>query len=66
MSEWISVKEELPEQFHVVIACRTNKAGERVVEAGYYSGDGIWKTVAQPTKGVTHWMPMPKPPKEDV
>lgn len=57
MSEWISVKDRLPD-----------KGGRYIVHdltlgvQGYYYHPDVycpaWKTV-------THWMPLPEPPKED-
>ncbi len=56
---WISVKERLPEVGKKVIVARDEK-----VEQGVYRGvNGWWKVYGTNTKSVTHWMPMPQPPK---
>lgn len=66
MAEWIRVQDALPEEFQPVLVSRKNKYGEKVVEAGCYCGERGWKTVGRPTKSVSHWMPLPEPPKEEV
>lgn len=56
MSEWISVKERLPEDAkdeYVLVAC--NYHGEIIVETRKK-----WNL----DSSVTHWMPLPEPPKE--
>jgi hypothetical protein len=71
-SPWHRVEEELPksgEFGEIVLAC--NDVG--TVNAAYLSGNGklyaanntmydAWTWMPN----VTHWMPMPEPPKEDV
>ncbi len=64
MSEWISVKDRLPEDDSFVIT---------INEFGYYrflAFDGeCWRTDDHKMMGlvvpVTHWMPLPEPPGED-
>lgn len=60
MAEWISVKDRLPRGMQNVlmfIDCRG-------VMIGYYSPiDGLWSYDGW--MPVTHWMPLPKPPKEE-
>ena len=65
--EWISVDDRLPEYFKaVLIYCPTDK---NVYEV-YLETHGLWrffdysagKIIDEP---VTHWMPIPEPPKED-
>lgn len=64
VNEWISVKDELPEDEYECLV--VNKSGgywigwfkadeERWVIDGTICGDGY----------VTHWMPLPEPPKGD-
>lgn len=52
-SEWISVKESLPEEFEDVLTCD----GNGNVDIGYVWMRG-WNI-----EHVTHWMPLPKAPK---
>lgn len=59
--EWISVEDRLPE-----------KSGEYLTYCGEYDGTSILNFEVMKTKGkwktkwkeVTHWMPLPEPPKE--
>ena len=62
--EWISVKDRLPEPFDQVIICRPSKGAPRV-EAGSLDVNGWWRVYGTRTKSVTHWMPLPDPPKGD-
>lgn len=59
-SEWISVEERLPKEDGKYIV--HNRSG-MVFQAKYYSSPKTWGMV---DKGVniTHWMPMPEPPKK--
>ena len=68
---WISVKERLPENKQMVIGF-TPCDGYMFV--GYYVDDQKWKqwyivtamrSTKYMTKKVTHWMPLPEPPKEE-
>ncbi len=62
--EWISVKDKLPKTFEPVIICRTSKGAPRA-EAGSLDVNGWWRVYGTRTKSVTHWMPLPDPPKGD-
>ena len=81
MSEWISVKERLPEELErthpgwsycvrpsedVLVYLRWEK---RQTVAWYSYADGNWATVDERTiydyDEITHWMPLPEPPKEE-
>ena len=71
MPKWIPVSERLPEAYNLVLAlCRSGKifVGE-YVDLGWRT---LWriKTARDSTKEitqiVTHWMPLPEPPKEDA
>ena len=57
--EWISVKDKLPEDDEVVIICTDKNfvyAGELIGDTWFLDNDS-W------TATVTHWMPLPNPPK---
>jgi hypothetical protein len=67
---WISVEERLPENEQIVIGY-TPCDGYMFV--GYYREEKNWKqwyivtamrSTKYMTKKVTHWMPLPEPPKE--
>lgn len=53
--EWVSVDERLPEESMTVITC--NAEGE--VDTDYYG----YYSLGFSDKTVTHWMPLPEPPK---
>ena len=63
---WISIEERLPESFRPVIVCRNYAKGERKIEQGMLTVNGWWKVYGTNTKSVTHWMPLPEPPKEQT
>jgi hypothetical protein len=73
MSEWISVKDRLPAKNQKVLA---SWAGEYVAELIYaYSETSPraykngprweWQGRSVPMWNITHWMPLPEPPKEN-
>lgn len=65
-TSWISVKDRLPEDDATYLVYGRNGYG--IVFAVYY-GDGEWLTcddLTNITRFVTHWMPLPKPPKEEA
>ena len=75
MGEWISVKNRLPEEkenwitldWQEVICCCDFGGDPRRVDVRTYSyGKGhFWHHGLQIKDGVvTHWMPLPEPPKE--
>lgn len=69
MSEWISVKDRLPETEVFIYAeiRRDNKVIGYVVTAAIYEDGTIHTDDTRNLKVddfVTHWMPLPKPPKE--
>jgi hypothetical protein len=71
-SPWHRVEEELPKSGEfgdIVIAC--NDVG--TVNAAYLSSNGKWYAANNTMydawtwmPNVTHWMPLPEPPKEDA
>lgn len=58
---WISVKERMPEDGKNVLAYEGG---------GFYfldwCCDGEWVVASASTAVVTHWMPLPEPPKEEA
>ena len=78
VQEWISVTERLPDKdgCYIVTACDEGcSCGDGiwydtvVIEAEYYKGEWSWNengTEYDITDLVTHWQPMPNPPKEEA
>ena len=64
MSEWISVKDRLPDPAKYVLISQRRDG----VCVGYLMNKygTWWKTPDGPvsTKDITHWMPLPAPPTE--
>lgn len=63
-SEWISVKDRLPERKEDVYLCCIDSLafpGTQYIRILKFYGDGTWEHGGN----VTHWMPLPEPPKED-
>lgn len=67
MSEWISVKDRLPElgngqgKNQYLVCYITPKSKQRhVIQSGYWGGNRWSKNFAGEA---THWMPLPEPPK---
>jgi len=62
---WISVKDRLPEVGKVVLAF-----GTRSATTGMFQGVGtrndLWWWKGHTIKHVSHWMPLPEPPKEET
>ena len=56
---WISVKDKLPEPLEDVLVCHT--CGKVTCSYKLYAGDWSLESLYGP---VTHWMPLPEPPKE--
>ena len=64
-NEWVSVEERLPVEAKKVL-CVLELSGGPMVETGYYMGDEGWyyTGIEAPHHGiVTHWIPLPTPPK---
>ena len=73
MSEWISVKDRLPEDFGEVLVIVSGKPHENITLDGAYEiaeYDPVegWILEMWPewcSGVVTHWMPLPEPPEEE-
>lgn len=62
--KWISVEERLPETGLFVICCAKGYL-PRIGTGWYDSNLKIWHLDFASYHPVTHWMPLPKPPKEE-
>jgi hypothetical protein len=64
--KWISVEERLPEPFVSVIVHMPQERPCPTVHEGYRTKDGNWYSAhfVREFNEVTHWMPLPEPPKE--
>lgn len=63
---WISVGEQLPEDGQKIIATFCDNGGHVVDQARYSNEEfdfASWAYVCG--DNVTHWMPLPQPPKEE-
>ena len=65
VQEWISVKDRLPKPFVTVLVQMPGEEPFPTVREGFISNDGVWQSAMfrrEPGE-VTHWQPMPQPPK---
>lgn len=70
-SEWISVENRLPDTAERVLVCKTWLGMVYKPVYGYYQDfpnrKGCWYVLTEegyyPQREVTHWMPLPQPPK---
>ncbi len=56
---WISVKDRLPEEGYYLVFIK-NPGPFKYIYVAYYYGDNEWNVDGE----VTHWKPLPEPPKE--
>lgn len=63
---WISTKDRMPAPFVTVIVQMPLEAPFPTVSWGFITGDGNWHCnhLNRDEGEVTHWMYLPKPPKE--
>ena len=59
-NNWISVEDRLPDDQEEVLVCTRSKNGYRNIDKGYWSID---RFIHRGRAEVTHWMPLPEPPK---
>jgi hypothetical protein len=64
--KWIPISERLPEPFVSVLVQMPGEEPCPTVREGFLTNDGEWYAghFARLKDEVTHWMPMPEPPKE--
>ena len=65
VQEWISVKDRLPEEKGRYLTAN-KRCGDKIVVFDLWFGGGFWYVEEEDDVfdfEVTHWMPMPNPPK---
>ena len=62
--EWINIDEKLPEN-GLRVLCYNDYIHLKDYDSGFHDGEFHWTSnrIGQ-IEGVTHWMPLPKPPKD--
>lgn len=61
--KWIPVEERLPEPFENILVA--NKRGKHYdIDKGWWNGSFFDRCAKGGYHNVTHWMPLPEPPKE--
>ena len=65
--QWISVDDRLPEPYVSVLVHMPGEKPFPTVREGFISNDGIWQSamIRREPGEVTHWQPIPQPPKEE-
>ena len=64
MNEWISVKDRLPEEFVSVLGFMRGVGDLPPVRECFLADGKFYFPVMMDTNPISHWMPMPEPPKE--
>ena len=65
VQEWVSVNDRLPEESGIYIVTANDGHAHRVSFVQWQKKNRMWNlTGARSYWRVTHWMPLPKPPKE--
>ena len=63
VQEWISVDDRLPEIGEIVLACGKRHATSGMFQGASIKNPKLWNWKGNTIKQVTHWMPLPHPPK---
>lgn len=63
-TRWIPCERKLPAPFEPVLVCREDTQGRWTIDIGYWNGQKGWKVYGVRLRKITHWMPLPGPPKE--
>ena len=77
MSDWISVECRLPEvpqsdkltsSNDLLVSGKSESTGQNITTIGWLNSDGNWHVIINllsDNLDVTHWQPLPKPPKHE-
>jgi len=71
MNKWISIKDRLPEinsDTKLIVSEYSHYKNKKFVSVYYYMGENDWQnsfgeSLDTSEYEVTHWMPLPEPPK---
>ena len=66
MMEWINIQETLPEKLGSFLCYVKREIADDEIHVGRYYENGVWvigRNFCFDIGEVTHWMPLPKPPK---
>ena len=67
VQEWVSVKDRLPEESGMYIVTANDGHAQRVSFVLWQKKNRMWNLVgARSYWRVTHWMPLPQPPKAEI
>lgn len=68
MPKWIPVEERLPEVFQHVLANIPGMSPHPTVQEAFREKNGMWYSngFRYGADEITHWMPLPEPPKEEA
>lgn len=67
MTDWTKIKDCLPDKDSYVLCYRGSYIGG-MIDVYIYMGDNLWEDSygyrsRTEDEGITHWMPLPEPPK---
>jgi hypothetical protein len=63
--DWISVEDRLPDK-EIYVLCHYQNEVIKPIDVGFYSLlVKMWNVGYLKSGIVTHWMPLPEPPKQD-
>ena len=65
LPKWIPVTERLPEKDGAFITAYSKGGVSQNWYMPFHHGGGKWYQNSEDTGEVTHWMPLPQPPKEE-
>ncbi len=64
VQKWIPVSERLPEKYTTVLCVWSRMPKDNFYGFARYQGGDTWYVHNEGMPKVTHWMPLPEPPKE--